>query len=534
MIVDSLRGTEMRPRLSPQWRLARMTQPRGLASANGLRIGPEGALYVVSAFGSEIARLDPDAGTFSIVSPRGDGIASPDDLAFDSSGLMFVTECMDARVSALDSRGQTRIVADELPGANGITVSKDRIFITECRPSGRLLEVFDDGRRPSLMAENLALPNGMCVGPDERIYFVQVYSGEIVRMPVDGGAREVFASGLEVPSSVRLGPDGWIWCSQGHTGEVTRLDPASGQRETAAQARPGIDNLDISPDGRLFLSYYIDGQVIEVSAENGTRELVPAGLLAPYGLAWLDGTLHVADGMKSATVARTGEVEVGGKFTDEGFPGYVIGASACGALLCVTTTDGRVSLYDPSAGRSEVLVEGLHEPVGIAALPDGVAVAAEAGRGRVVEVRADGSIAVLAQNLGRPVGVAVAPDGSCFVSDEKDGKVLRITQAGDVMVVRGDLQHPHGLAVHEDTVYVLEAGAQNLLALPVAGGGGESIASDLPVGAGGGKVHAPLGGLPELVPGPMSPFAGLAADPEGCLYVGADAVGAVLVLEPAR
>jgi sugar lactone lactonase YvrE len=529
--IESFRRGLWEVDVAADWRLTSASQPRGLSSANGVRFGPDGALYVVSAFGSEIARIDCDSGAFEIISPQGDGIESPDDLAFDSRGVMYVSECMNARVSALDQRRETRVVADGLPGANGITIFEDRIFITECRPSGRLLEVFRNGRRPVVLADGLGLPNGMCVGPDRKIYFVQVYAGEIMRMPLDGGDLEKFVDGLEVPSSVRLGPDGRIWVSQGHTGKVTKIDPVSRQMETVARARPGIDNLDISSDGRLFLSYYIDGQVVEVVGQTEVRELVPAGLLAPYGLAVLDDVLHIADGMKTATLASGGQVEPAAKYTDDGFPGYIIGMGPADSRLCVTTTGGRVAVFDPAALQTEIVAEGFEEVMGVAVRSDGAAVVAEAGAGRIVEIERDGSWSPLATNLGRPIGVAVAGDDACFVSDEEHGTVIRISRDGSVGMALEGLAHPHGVTVSQETLYVLEAGKGRLVAVPSSGGEATVLASGLPVGNGSGGVRESLGGLPELVPGPISPFAGLAADSAGRVYISGDALGVVLVLE---
>jgi hypothetical protein len=53
------------------------------------------------------------------------------------------------------------------------------------------------------------------------------------------------------------------------------------------------------------------------------------------------------------------------------------------------------------------------------------------------------------------------------------------------------------------------------------------IASELPLGAAPGVVPKPLKGMPPFS-GPQGPFAGIAAGPDGTLYVSADADGSVL------
>ena len=62
-------------------------------------------------------------------------------MAFDPSGNLYATEVMDGRVSVLDNGGRTRVLRDDVPSANGITVHQGRLFINECRDGGRLLEL---------------------------------------------------------------------------------------------------------------------------------------------------------------------------------------------------------------------------------------------------------------------------------------------------------------------------------------------------------------------------------------------------------
>ena len=44
--------------------------------------------------------------------------------------------------------GRTRVLRDDVPGANGITIHKGRLFIDECRIGGRILELDLKGGAP--------------------------------------------------------------------------------------------------------------------------------------------------------------------------------------------------------------------------------------------------------------------------------------------------------------------------------------------------------------------------------------------------
>ena len=74
----------------------------------------------------------------------GSGFVAPDDIAFDDGGVLFATEVMDGRVSARLPNGATRVVAADLPGANGIVFHRGRLFVDEFRPGGRILELYAD------------------------------------------------------------------------------------------------------------------------------------------------------------------------------------------------------------------------------------------------------------------------------------------------------------------------------------------------------------------------------------------------------
>jgi len=112
------------PRTADGWRLERLTTPSRLFGANGLRTGPDGRVYVAQVTGSQISALDLAGGDVEAVSPKGSDIIAPDDVAFDSSGNLYATEVMDGRVSVRDAGGAARVLRDDLPCANGITVTR--------------------------------------------------------------------------------------------------------------------------------------------------------------------------------------------------------------------------------------------------------------------------------------------------------------------------------------------------------------------------------------------------------------------------
>ena len=78
----------------------------------------------------------------------------------------------------------------------------------------------------------------------------------------------------------------------------------------------------------------------------------------------------------------------------------------------------------------------------------------------------------------------------------------------------------------------MDAGAKTLIEVDPDGKSRTVIARDLPVGAPPGVDPKPLKGLPPFS-GPQGLFAGIAAGPDGTLYISADAEGSVLALRKA-
>lgn len=516
------------PSLAEGWTLERLTPPSRLFGANGLRTGPDGRVYIAQVTGSQISALDPATGRLDTVSAKGGDIVAPDDVAFDPNGNLYATEVMDGRVSVRDAAGRTRVLRDDVPSANGITFHRGRLFIGECREGGRLLELDLTGGAPRVLLENAPLPNAMEVGPDGLLYFPLMGANEIWRIDPEGGVPERVAGELGVPDAVKFDSSGRIVSTQVQTGEVLRIDPRSGERTVLAALNPGLDNLTFVGE-RLFVSNFT-GEITEILGGGESRPVLPGGLNWPLDLAvGADGNLYVADGTYFYVMGADGSLRTAGMLFSPGYPGFMRGVAATGAgEFVVTTSNGQVSRYRPASNESDVLAEGFDQLYGVAVAPDGTVVTAELGAGRVVSIRA-GRVEVIASGLSEPVGVAIAPDGASLVCEAGAGRVVKLDGTGTLV---DGLRRPQGILVRDGQVYIVDAGAKELIAFDPTTGTRRTIASGLPVGAPPGVNPKPLLGLPPFS-GPQGPFAGIAAGPDGTLYVSADAEGSVLALRDA-
>jgi sugar lactone lactonase YvrE len=515
--------------LAEGWTLQRLTPQSRLFGANGLRTGPDGRIYVAQVSGSQISAIDVDTGAIETISPMGGDIVAPDDLAFDPEGNIYATEITEGRVSMLAPNGTSRVVYGDIPVANPITFYQGRLIAGECRPGGRIMELDRDGGPPRILADNVPMPNAMDVGPDGKLYFPVMGTNEIWRISLDGGAPEKVAGDLGVPDSVKFDSKGFIVSTQVGSGQVLRIDPHSGERTVLANLSPGLDNVTFVGE-RTFVSN-ISGYIVEILKDGKIRDLVPDGFNWPLGLAMgEDGVLFVADGAFAYTLKPGSPRQMAGMLFTPGFPGYTRGVAAAGpGEVIVTTAIGTVARFWPAEQRSEVLASGFNQLYGVAIAPGGAVIFAEQGTGRVLQVAA-GQVEELAAGLSQPSGVAVGANGTCYVAEQGGGRIVKLA-GGRAETVLDGLQKPQGILVRGGLLYVVDAGAKALIEYNLTSGARRALASDLPVGAPPGVVPKFLNAIGTLS-GPMGPFAGITADPDGTLYFSADAEGSVLALRP--
>jgi sugar lactone lactonase YvrE len=527
--AQDTRYTAANPTAADGWRLERLTAPSRLFGANGLRTGPDGRIYVAQVTGSQISALDLGTGRLDTVSAKGGEIVAPDDVAFDASGNLYATEVMDGRVSVLDTGRRARVLRDDLPCANGITVHEDRLFVNECRDGGRLMELDRSTGAQRILLENLPSPNAMEVGPDGLLYYPLMTANEIWRVDPDFKGhcepRRV-AGDLGVPDAVKFDSDGFIVSTQVASGQVLRIDPRSGEQTVLAQLNPGLDNLTLVGD-RLFASNFT-GEVTEILRGGETHTVLPGGLNWPLDLAvGDDGKLYVADGTYFYSVGPDGSLQTVGMLFWPGYPGFLRGLAAAGlGEFVVTTSGGQIARCRPADAETDYLADGFDQLYGIAIGPGDDIVFAELGTGRVHTLRS-GNVEVLASGLQDPVGVAFDTAGSPLVAESGAGRVVRL--GGSTETVVDGLQRPQGILVADGTLYIVDAGAKEVIAVDLAGRDRRTIASGLPVGPPPGVEPKPLKGMPPFS-GPQGPFAGITIGPDGTLYVSADGDGSVLAL----
>ena len=507
------------------WQLERITGPSRLYGANGLRIGPDGRIYVAQVAGSAVSAVDPDSGSIEIISPMDGNIVAPDDLVFDDEGNLYSTEITLGRVSVRAPNGSYRVLTDDVPCANPITMHHGKLFAGECRPDGRIMELDRNTGEARIILDNVPMPNAFEIGPDGLLYFPVMGANEIWRVNPAGGSPEVVATELGVPDSVKFDSAGFIISTQVASGQVLRINPANGQKTILAQLTPGLDNCALLNE-RIFVSN-ISGQLTEIGIDGRLRDIASDGLQWPMGLALnARGELYIADGAFAYTLKPDGSRKLAGMLFTPGYPGFNRGVcSDPSGNWLITTANGDVARYDPLAASSELLASGFDRLMDIGLSRHGAIVFAEYGTGQV-HITDKGVTGLLAKSLQKPVGVAFTDNDECYVSDAGAGSILKIRHGRSDVVVDG-LKQPEGIVCDGDTLYVADVGTRELVKINLSSGKQAVIAQRLPIGGPPGSDRRQLGAVGNLS-GPMHAFTGLAVDASGALYLAGDAEGSVI------
>jgi sugar lactone lactonase YvrE len=227
-------------------------------SPNGMRLGPDGALYVANNGGigprslEVLWRAEPEI-TGRIQRIHLDGKVTdhaidlpgpqpwrPNDLVFAPSGEVVFTDPTNWEV---------------LP-------DEDRYLV------GRVNIVRPDGRVDAL-AEVPGFPNGLAFGPDNALYVAQTIYHQILRFPWDG--REVGPPEVWCKLADSVNPDGMAWVGDrllvaGSVGDEVDLISLSGAVLTRVSTGRGSDPTNLAvQDDRVWVTLGIPGQLVSLS-----------------------------------------------------------------------------------------------------------------------------------------------------------------------------------------------------------------------------------------------------------------------------
>jgi sugar lactone lactonase YvrE len=513
--------------LATGWTRVVIHEPGRLYGSNGIRLGPDGLVWITEFYGEHVTAWSPETDAVTVVSPMGSDLEGPDDLAFDRAQTMYVTETMNGRVTARTAAGDVFVVLDDCPAANGITIDPrtDVLYVDEMREGGRLLKV-DKAQRNEFhtLVDGLHWSNALEVGPDGFLYLPQVFDAKVLVVDAETGDIRRSIEGFECPTAVKFDPDGRLVVSEAGSGRITLVSDDG--RRTLAQTDPGIDNFCFAPDGSLFVSSFIDPRVEqwEAVASAPVHVLGSNVLAGPYGLNFAeDGqSLLVADANSVARVTLDGRIErLSRLLLGQDF--VAVDVVDAGEGFAVLTLAGDVLLVAHDGTVKEKVVSATSELTdqylstaarGASALgQDGLTLLVGTREGEVLEFDFGGA-RIGSVNTGLAQVTAVdRRDGVLAAADSEKGSVLLFTESERKEFSGFD--RPDAVGVSGRDVYLIETGKRRLVAVSIDSGVVHTVAKDLPVGMPVARVKS--GRSPSI-----------AIDRDGSVVLGCDGDGSIL------
>jgi len=373
---------------------------------NGMDFGPDGFIYAPRWTEGTIVRADPETGELTTIADNSESVYSA--VKFDPDGVLHAVEGLPAHVVEVDiATGETTILAT-LDGTNDNLAfdSTGRLFVSSSQ-NGSIHEILDDGSIRIVKEPALSASAGMVVEEVDGVEQVTVLTIQAL-VTLDGETGEELSRlgsvpdagfALEQPAlggSLRSDDEGLLvldWAPGGGA-EVWDLD---GDAVTATYPIDfGFDVIRFG--GELYSSVSLANNVSRLSA---TGSEIVFEVNAPTGLAATETELYVAS-LADGTILQLADdgalldaptVVAEGLNAPEG-----LAVLPDGDLVIVETGSGNVTRVDLSTGESTVLAEGISPAYTLADFYPAFT----------------------------PSSVAVAPSGNIYVTSPADGNVWRI------------------------------------------------------------------------------------------------------------
>lgn len=276
----------------------------------------------------------------------GNGMATPQALAFDLAGQLFVNNDESGRIVRIaNGRGEffASVVSYIMPMGFLAFEPSGSFYFSEAAPGfrPRLTKVSPQGGITEVTG-SLDWPSGLAFGPTGTLYAAEYMSGEISAVSADG-AVTTFAGGLIRPQALAADRAGNLYVAAYEgpapygTNRLWKIDAAGNRSLVATLVQSGLRDVAVGPADELYVTGPAGRRsgVVRVAADGRTTRFA-TGFLSAAGLAFdLAGNLYVSDDEDNSITRITGfpHGAIAGRVTDA-----ITGQPIPGARLSVVTS----------------------------------------------------------------------------------------------------------------------------------------------------------------------------------------------------
>ena len=382
------------------------TEPRKIAEKlggfNGFEVGKDGMIYGPLWFKGQVAKVNPDTGEIKIVA---DGFETPAAVNFDSKGNLWVIDTKRGELVSVDVATGKKGEAIPLKSSidNLAIDGKDHIYVSNMADHSITKVNGATGEKHMLVDGKAAVPSGLKISEDGKtLFFADIFAMRSIDTMTGKVTdyRRMQEGDLEYPFSVGLSNQ-YVLAASWFTGTVQVFNRADMSTKAMVHGfKAPTDAVELA-DGTLLVSEIATGSLVQAS-----------------GPDWHEKKPVVTELQGPVQLIRADDMSV-----------YV--TIAAGQILKINTNDWS----------QQVIAKDLALPEGLALLPDGKLVVAEAAAGRLTEIDpATGKTRVLVEGLPiglepspgtppsyTPTGVAVDVNGVIYVSADRNNAIYRIS-----------------------------------------------------------------------------------------------------------
>ncbi|CAB4944247.1 MAG: hypothetical protein F2837_07450 [Actinobacteria bacterium] len=227
----------------------------------------------------------------------GSGFSSPDGVAVDSSGHVFVADIYNNRIVTMNSDGPNQTsIGSGFNNPFGVAVdSTGHVFVADSM-NHRIVKMNSDGSNQTVIGSGFSYPYGVAVDSSGHVFVADTYNSRIVRMNSDGSNQTSIGSGFWSPFSVAVDSSGHVFVADIDTSWIVKMD-VDGLNQTSIGS--GFNNpsgVAVDSSGHVFVADTFNNRIVRIDVDGSYQTVIRSGFWKPYGVAVdSSGRVFVAD-----------------------------------------------------------------------------------------------------------------------------------------------------------------------------------------------------------------------------------------------
>ncbi len=404
--------------------------PPPLGNSDDVAVAPDGTLAWTAGAFSAVHALTPE-GEIKVLAS---GLPAVNSIDYSADGRLFVTRVFGGdALYEIDPDGvaEPRMIAKKLGGLNGFEVTPDLQLYGPLFLKGKLVRVDLETGKVEEIADGFKVPAAVNLDSKGRLFAVDFRAGTVTRINLETGAREVIAQ-LEPPiDNLAINSRDEIYVSNPAINAITAINGDTGETRVVVSGNlstpGGMTVTEIEGRQAVLVADFWGNRSFDTETGERTMKPVLEGVTASASLAASEEHLALASiwpfGLVYVIDRETDKVLKTAKFDAPYNPVFL----ADGSLLVADYHAGTVTKLAPGKSRDkEVLATGLKGPVGQVVAGEYLYIS-EYDRGRVSRIDLQsGDTQVLLNDLDRPEGLAVTSDGKLLVAETGTRRLLRV------------------------------------------------------------------------------------------------------------